>query len=175
MIAPRLETERLILRGFTQGDFAAYWATMRDPQTMHYLGGPIESRATAWEKFLRAPGFWALLGYGLWAVERKADGAVIGQIGYGDFKRDMSPPLPDLPEMAWLLDSKAHGQGYASEALAAVLAWGDVHLSRDVQCIISPDNDASLRLAANHGFTEIRRSPYKDATVIVLGRSYTQN
>ena len=98
--APLLETERLRLRGFHNSDFERVYAWMRDPVVSRYLGGVIESRAVAWEKFLRGPAFWVLFGYGLWAVERKSDGAMIGQIGFGEFAREIVPPLPDIPEMA---------------------------------------------------------------------------
>jgi RimJ/RimL family protein N-acetyltransferase len=170
MNPPILETERLILRGYKRSDFDSYHAQMRDPLVMHHLGGPIESRAIAWEKFLRGPGFWSLLGFGLWCMECKADGAHVGQIGFGDFQRDMDPPLPDLPEMAWLLGSAYFGQGYASEALDAVLKWGDYALAQTFQCIISPENTASLKLAARHGFCEVRLTPYKGEPIVVLER-----
>ncbi len=174
--APRLETERLILRGFERRDFDMFYAIGADPDTTRYMGGAVESRAAAWEKFLRGPGFWAVLGYGLWTVERKLDGAVIGQIGFGDFMRDIYPPLADVPEMAWVLGGAARkkdgaGVGYGGEALAAVLLWGDAHLGAvKYQCIISPENIPSMRLAKKHGFHEVRTCAYKGSDTVVLER-----
>jgi RimJ/RimL family protein N-acetyltransferase len=101
---------------------------------------------------------------------RKQDGAVIGQIGFGEFAREITPPLPDIPEMAWIFAGEAMGQGYGSEALAAVLAWGDAHLGGCFQCIISPENEASMRLAARFGFAEVRRPDYKGEPIAVLER-----
>jgi RimJ/RimL family protein N-acetyltransferase len=171
LVAPTLETERLWLRGFHSSDFDSVYAWMRDPIVSRYLGGAIESRAVAWEKFLRGPAFWVLFGYGLWAAVRKSDGAMIGQIGFGEFAREITPPLPDIPEMAWIFASDSMGQGYGSEALAAVLAWGDAHLGGRFQCIISPENEASMRLANKFGFVEVRRPDYKCEPIAILERA----
>ncbi|NJM51432.1 MAG: GNAT family N-acetyltransferase [Sphingomonadales bacterium] len=174
--APLLETERLILRGHERADFEAIFAMGQDAERTQYKGGPIHSRSAAWEKFLRGPALWMLLGYGMWIVERRSDGAVLGQVGYADFMRDMDPPLPDIPEMAWVLGREAaasdgRGLGYGSEALAAILSWGDTHIAADrYQCIISKDNIASIRLAQKFGFQEIRRTLYKESETIVLER-----
>ncbi len=178
--APTLRTERLILRGYRREDFDAIYTIGADPEITRYIGGAIVSRSTAWEKFLRGPAMWPMLGYGMWIVERNSDRAVLGQIGFADFMRDMDPPLADVPEMAWVLGggvlggggaATSLGQGYGSEALAAVLAWGDVNLqAAKFQCIIAPQNIPSLRLAARFGFAEIRRTEYKDGEVVVLER-----
>lgn len=174
--APTIETERLILRAFKREDFDAIYAIGADAETTRYMGGAVEDRALAWEKFLRGTGFWAVLGYGLWVAERKSDGTVLGQIGYGDFMRNIDPPLADISEMAWVLgnaarDSSGKGLGYGSEALSAVLAWGAAHLSAArVQCIISPENIPSLRLAKRHGFVEVRTGEYKGDRTMVLER-----
>lgn len=175
-IAPRLETDRLILRSYERSDFDAIHALSSDPEITAFMGGPIESRSRSWEKFLRGPAMWQMIGHGMWIIERREDGVVLGQIGYADFMRDMNPPLANIPEMAWMLGQAArgvdgHGMGYGSEALDAVLKWGDDHLAFDrYQCIISPDNIASIALAHKFGFTEIRKADYNDDIVIVMER-----
>jgi RimJ/RimL family protein N-acetyltransferase len=175
--APTLETERLILRGFRREDFDAIYANGADPDITRYMGGPITSRTAAWEKFLRGPAMWPMIGYGMWIAERRSDGAVLGQIGFADFMREMDPPLADIPEMAWMLGKQAqdvHGRGlgYGSEALAAVLVWGDAHLAASkFQCIISPNNEPSLRLAKSSGFKKIRIGSYKGEATVILERN----
>lgn len=164
------------MRAFERSDFDAYYNISADPKVTQFMGGPIESRSRAWEKFMRAPAMWVLLGYGMWIVERRADNAVIGQIGFADFMRDMTPPLGPVPEMAWMLAQTARGPagrglGYGSEALGAVLDWGDNHLSFGrYQCIIAPDNVPSIGLAHKFGFTEVRRADYNDDEIIVFER-----
>lgn len=174
--APTLRTERLILRGYQREDFEAIYTIGADAEITRYMGGAIVSRSAAWEKFLRGPAMWPMLGYGMWIVERASDGAVLGQIGFADFMREMAPPLADVPEMAWVLGGggagTSLGQGYGSEALAAVLAWGDAHLSANkYQCLIAPENTPSLRLAARFGFAELRRAALKDEQVVVFERA----
>jgi RimJ/RimL family protein N-acetyltransferase len=179
--APRLKTERLILRAHDHADFDSIFAIGAEAETTRYLGGPITSQAAAWEKFLRGPAFWSLLGYGMWIAERRDDSKVLGQIGFGNFMRDIDPPLADLPEMAWMLGKNTRspngrGMGYGSEALSAVLAWGDAHLRANrFQCIISPENEPSMKLALRHGFVEIHRTEYKDAITAVLERPPVTN
>lgn len=173
--APILQTERLILRGYQREDFEAIYTIGADAEITRLMGGPILSRSTAWEKFLRGPAMWLMLGYGMWIVERASDGAVLGQIGFADFMREMDPPLADAPEMAWVLGGggaeTSLGQGYGSEALAAVLSWGDAHLgAAKYQCIIAPENTPSLRLAVRHGFVQRRRAAFLDGEVIVCER-----
>lgn len=172
MLAPRLETERLILREFRLDDFEPFVAMLGDPVVARHIGGPIVDRATAWDKFARVPGFWALLGYGMWIVEEKASGRIAGNVGFGRFERDIDPPLPEVPEMAWVLDAWAHGRGIGSEAVAAAIEWSEANLAETrYVCIISPDNPASLRLAEKCGFVETRRAPFKDGETVVLERT----
>jgi len=124
---PVLETERLRLRAHRADDHAALSATWADPLVYRFLSGQPTSPPDAWMRLLRYGGLWSMLGYGYWAVEEKASGQLIGDIGYADFRRGMTPSLDGMPELGWVLPSHAHGKGYASEALAAVQAWGDSH------------------------------------------------
>jgi RimJ/RimL family protein N-acetyltransferase len=65
----------------------------------------------------------------------------------------------------------AHGQGFAGEAVTAVLAWADgvLRAPRTV-CIIDPDNAASLRVAARAGFREVTRTTYKGGPTVLFER-----
>lgn len=172
IIAPRIETERLILRESRREDFDAYCVMLSDAEVTRHLGGAVPDRSAAWEKFSRTPGFWVLLGYGLWIVEEKASGRLAGNLGFGQFERPIDPPLPDIPEGAWVFDKWAHGKGFASEALAAALDWADSNLpNRGYCCIIDPGNAPSLALAGKFGFAEARRAQFKGEETVVLERS----
>ena len=165
-----IETARLTLRPHVLADFADCTAMWADPDVTRYIGGRPLTQEEVWTRLLRYAGHWSLLGFGFWAVIEKATGEYIGDIGFADFKRDIDPPLT-VPEIGWALASRAHGKGYATEAIGAALAWGDAHFSStQTTCLIHPENLASLRIAAKCGFREVRRSRYKDHTTIVFTR-----
>jgi RimJ/RimL family protein N-acetyltransferase len=94
-----------------------------------------------------------MLGYGYWAVEEKVSDRYVGELGFADFKRDIQPSIEGMPEMGWALVPRAHGKGYATEALRAAVSWGDSHfgLLRTV-CIIHRDNHQSFRVAEKLGY-----------------------
>ena len=65
----------------------------------------------------------------------------------------------------------AHGQGLASEAVAAAHAWGDARFEgQRTVCMIDPRNDPSLRVAARAGYVEFARTQYRDDEVVLLER-----
>jgi RimJ/RimL family protein N-acetyltransferase len=156
MDIPVLETERLILRGHLLADFPAFAAMRADPVVMKFIGkGETISEEDAWTNFRSMAGHWALLNYGVWALEEKANGVLIGSVGFADKKRPKEHPASDAPEMGWSLASAAHGKGFATEALRVALGWGrDFFGAARVVCVISDDNSASIRLAEKHGFKQ---------------------
>lgn len=170
-IVPVIETERLILRGHKPDDFPAFAAIRADPLVARFTTGKPIKEEEAWSKFLTCLGLWLNLGYGYWAIEEKASGEFIGEAGFGDFKRDITPSIKGIPEIGWLLGSPFHGRGLGGEAVAAVVAWGDKTFGgKTTVCIIDPDNPASLRLAEKFGYKEYARTEFKGEKVILFRR-----
>jgi RimJ/RimL family protein N-acetyltransferase len=168
---PILQTARLTLRPFRADDADAQAAMMGDGEVMRHLGGKPLSREDSWRKLLGGHALWSLLGYGYWAVERRADGAMIGQVGFADFQRDIAPSIAGLPEMGWLFAREAAGQGYATEAASAGLAWIDDALNpRETVAIIDHDNQASIRVAEKCGFAERETAVYRGEPLLLLRR-----
>ena len=142
-----------------------------DAEVVRHLGATPFSREEAWRRTLCAPGLWALLGYGYWAVERRDDGAMIGQIGFADFKRDMSPSIEGLPEMGWTFAPAVHGRGYAGEAVAAGLAWADASLrAPEIVAIVDPANAPSIRVAERAGFAGREEAVYRGEPILLFRR-----
>jgi RimJ/RimL family protein N-acetyltransferase len=169
--APRIETERLVLRARKIEDFQAFAALWADPIVTRYTTGVPVSEEDAWARFARFAGFWPVNGYGFWIAEEKAGGAVIGEAGLAEFRRDMTPRLVGKPECGWVFAPAAHGKGYATEAMRAALAWADRNLRVPAfTCIIHPENAASIRVAEKLGFVETARSTYKTKPVVVFER-----
>jgi RimJ/RimL family protein N-acetyltransferase len=111
------------------------------------------------------------MGYGYWMAVEKATGRFVGDVGFADFKRAIEPSLKGIPESGWVLSPHAHGMGYATEAVQAILAWGDAHfrLARTA-CIIQPENTASIRVAEKCGYKELTRTKYKGHDVLMFVR-----
>ena len=169
--APRLETERLILRGFEAGDFDAYHATMQDPQVMRHLGGDALGREEATRRMSLFTGFWELQGRGMWSVELKSGGPMIGHVGFFDLRRDMQPSIEGLPEMGWIFDRSVHGQGIAYEASKAALDWHDATYGKlEIPAIIAPANSASMKLAERLGFVREADATYKGEPIALFRR-----
>jgi RimJ/RimL family protein N-acetyltransferase len=92
---PRLETPRLWLRPWSTGDVQEYARIVPDPEVMRYMGSGLcyaAKRAAAsvvasvsdvesWWRIRRLARHWQRCTFGEWAVEEKATGQLIGQIG----------------------------------------------------------------------------------------------
>ncbi len=171
MVQPvRIETERLVLDAHTLDDFEPMVAIRTDPEVVKYLGGP-NTREECWMRLLRYRGLWPLLGYGYWAAREKSSGRYAGEIGFADFHRPVEPSIVGVPEAGWVLASWAHGQGFASEGLAAALAWldGATEHRRSV-CLIDPANAASIRVAEKAGFGRAQAVRFRDSESLLLRR-----
>jgi RimJ/RimL family protein N-acetyltransferase len=169
--APLLETARLILRPYQAGDLDAQAQVVGEAGAARHPDGTAYSREDIWRRLLAGPGLWTLLGYGYWAVIARDDGRYLGQLGFADFKRDLIPSIDGLPEMGWILAPAAQGQGYATEAALAALAWADAALeAREIVAIIDPDNAPSIRVAAKCGFTEKEPATYRGEPIDLFRR-----
>jgi len=166
-----LDTERLTLRRHTARDLMDSAAMWGDADVVRYISGNPQSLEDVWGKILRMMGHWEAMGFGYWVVREKATGRFVGEVGFGDFKRELNPPFEGAPEAGWALATWAHGKGYAAEAMRAALAWGDEKFGKArMVCLISPENLRSLRLAEALGFTEYARTTYKDGATVLLER-----
>ncbi|MBB3020082.1 RimJ/RimL family protein N-acetyltransferase [Microvirga lupini] len=171
LLAPRIETNRLILRGHRLDDFADYMALWTDPEVTRFIGGRPSTREEVWGRLLRNVGHWASLGFGYWVIVDKETGRFLGETGFANFRREIEPSLDDMPEIGWALAPHAHGRGYATEAVGAAVAWGDAHFgSRRTACIIAPENAPSIRVAEKCGYREFSRTTYKDKPTIMFVR-----
>jgi len=149
---PRIETERLMLREWREGDFEPYAEFMADAEVVRYLNGSPMHRNDAWRNMAAIVGHWVLRGYGFWAVERKSDGRFVGRVGL------WNPEGWPAMEVGWTLGRPFWGQGYASEAARASLdhAFENFPVARMISSI-HPDNTPSQAVAARIGETKGER------------------
>ncbi len=166
-----VETERLILRPPRAEDFEAYLEMCADPETFRFSErGPMSSDE-AWTRLLRHAGHWSLLGHGLFTIIDKASGRFAGEAGLGDFRRNIGAGYDRAPEAGWATAPWARGRGYATEAMAAALAWTEKLLgqTRSV-CMIHFANAPSLRVAAKLGYAAYDERIYRGYRALLFER-----
>jgi RimJ/RimL family protein N-acetyltransferase len=148
-----IETDRLLLRQWRDGDWQGLLRTYGDPEVMSWIGttaGDLPSTAAA---IGRMSMHWRLLGYGMFAVEERSSGELVGRVGlmlHPDW-----PLVGPKVEVGWTLQRSAWGHGYATEgALASLeLAFGELGLPQ-VFSMTRPDNTRSRRVMQRCGLTE---------------------
>jgi len=158
MTVPVLETERLRLRGWREGDLSAFAEFWADDATARFVGG-TSNREGAWRIMAMYLGHWVLRGYGLWALQDKISGQWAGWCG------PWNPEGWPEREIGWALARAFHGRGYATEAAlrARDFAYRDLGWPTAVS-YIAAENGASQRVAARLGATfectgELRGKP----------------
>lgn len=144
----RLETERLILRGWQEDDREPWHAMSCDPQVMATIG-PLKTRAESDAQIDQFMAQSITRGYTVWALERQEDGAFMGFCGFSQVE---FAPIENEVEIGWRLWGKDWGRGYAREAAQACLDWGWAHLDLDrIWAITTPGNVRSWGLMARLG------------------------
>lgn len=154
---PKVETERLVLRGYRETDVDALEELAADPiiaPFVGYAGAPL--REACWRSIALWIGHWALRGFGMWAVEERESGAFIGRIGL--WEPDGWPGT----EVGWMLGPAWWGRGYATEAARASIGWGFGNLEVDeLVSLIHPTNHASQAVATRTGQTYRGEVPFR--------------
>src|SRR5687768_4187388 len=158
-----LRTERLTLRPFREADLDDYARICADPEVVRHVGAPF-SRAEAWLHIATMLGHWQLRGHGMWAVEDRASGALIGRIGF--YEPEGWPGL----ELGWMLARDHWGRGLATEGARAALAFAFAPLRKPhVISLIRPENLASIRVAEKLGERLQGRSRALGVEALVYG------
>lgn len=169
-----LRTARLRLRWVEPGaeqDQRFLIELVNDPDWIAHIGKRDVSTCQQAEAYLRdgPRAMCERLGFGLYLVERLADGLPIGLCGL--LQRD---GLNDI-DLGFAFVPAARGQGLAHEAAQAVLDWAAAHLKLTrIVAIVTPGNAASIGLLTRLGFTdegEVRLPP-ADEALRLMGRAF---
>ncbi len=149
-VADRLETERLVLRRWTDADRDTFAALNADPEVMRFFPAPL-SREESDALIDRIEAGFAERGFGLWAVQVKDAEPFVGFTGLWR----LNPQVPyDGTEVGWRLVRSAWGKGYATEAARAAVAYGfgDAGL-REIVSITAAVNAPSRAVMQRLGMT----------------------
>lgn len=144
-----LQTERLILRELVLADAAFILELLNDPAWLRFIGDRgVRTHADAEAYLVKSPlEMYARHGFGLWRVERKVDGRVMGTCGL--IKRET---LADV-DLGYAFLPAYVGHGYAFEAAQACVEEAERRGLPRLVAIVSPDNVRSIALLAKLGFS----------------------
>ena len=156
-----LTTERLILRGWGEGDDEAFARHLNTPAVMRWLGGLLSPERLA-EATARYRRWEAERGYTFWIAERRDDAEWLGFCGLKHADTPGSPILGEL-EIGWRFREDAWGRGYAREAAEASLGYAFDRLpSPRVVAITVPGNVPSWTLMQRLGMRHLPELDYAD-------------
>jgi RimJ/RimL family protein N-acetyltransferase len=157
----RLETERLVLREWREGDKALYAEVIGDPVVRRFYPS-VGTLADASAGIDRAIQRLTDLGFSFLALERKADNRFLGMLGMAPFSDALRFTIPGAPrvEIGWQLGKEFWGNGYAPEGARAMLdfAWNNLTLP-EVVAITYEGNRPSQRVMEKIG---MQRDPHGD-------------
>ncbi|MDO9409900.1 GNAT family N-acetyltransferase [Patulibacter sp.] len=146
-----LVTDRLRMRAWRAGDRAPFAAMNADPRVMRHIGsGPLDAVGSdGLRSRLRSE--WSRAGHGLWALERRDDGAFAGFCGLTAVPFGTRGTAGAL-EVGWRLPRAQWGHGFATEAARAALdvAWSALGVA-SVVALVHPDNARSLAVGERLG------------------------
>jgi RimJ/RimL family protein N-acetyltransferase len=116
-----LSTARLLMRRWREADREPFALLNADPFVMEYFPARL-GRTESDDMIARIEDGFDQRGFGLWALELRATGEFVGFAGLDipSFGAHFTPAV----EVAWRLARSAWGQGYATEAGRASLAFG---------------------------------------------------
>lgn len=138
----QLQTDRLLLRHWNDGDLEAFAELNADPAVMEFFPDALDrnqSDALAAEIRRRMDEH----GWGMWAVEVKTTGKFIGFVG---LNTNTVTPRGENVEIGWRLNKQSWGQGYATEAAIAALRFAFDELGLD--SVVSFTTVSNLRSRA---------------------------
>lgn len=151
-----LQTDRLILRRFTESDIDDLVALDADPQVMRFItGGRPTTRLRVETDFL--PMYLAQYAagerYGRWATVERSTGAFLGLFHF----RPATGCPSDEPALGFRLRRSAWGKGYASEGSLALIDLGFTELGAErVVAQTMVVNAASRRVLEKIGMRQVR-------------------
>jgi RimJ/RimL family protein N-acetyltransferase len=152
-----IRTERLLLRQWRDEDLEPFAALNADAETMRYFPAP-PSREQSDALAQDARRHIKEEGWGLWAVEVVGGASFIGFVGLArpSFEEHFTPAV----EVGWRLAREHWGNGYATEAGRAAVAYGFEELGlEEIVSFTSELNEPSWRVMERLG---MRHDPTGD-------------
>ena len=149
-------TERLNLRSFHETDILPMQRILNGKDVLRYFPktDPL-SRERVERMISNLLKHWKEHGFGLWAVEKRSTGELLGRCGL--------QIIPDTGEreVDFIFGRAYWGQGFATEAGLASLHYGfEVVQLDEIVGIVHVENIASMRVLEKIGMQRTRREQY---------------
>jgi RimJ/RimL family protein N-acetyltransferase len=142
------ETERLRIREITVSDVPRLYELYADESITKYMESlfpKMEQEIEYTKNYIQ--NIYKFYGYGMWIIEEKKSGMVIGRAGLE--YREGNEGL----ELGFMLGVDYQHKGYAYEACKAVLKYGKDELYQEKYCAhVNVNNIQSIRLCEKLGF-----------------------
>jgi RimJ/RimL family protein N-acetyltransferase len=156
MTIPTLTTPHLVLRAFTEEDVDAMHRILGGEGVLRYFP-PTDppSRDRVQRMILGLLRHWDERGYGLWAVESRPNGELMGRCGL-QYLAEL-----DEVEVDFILGRAFWGQGFGTEAARASVRYGFEELGLDrVVGIAHVENRASQRVLEKLGMNLVEQREF---------------
>lgn len=157
------ETDRLIIRHPVEGDRHRFVELFTDEAFTVFSGGvhDVESANARFDRMLVVA---SAVPFAKQPVIERDTGAIVGYSGVGTVLFEGL----DRMEWGWRFVPEARGNGYATEATAALLAVADADHDGEMLCLIATDNRPSRRVADKVGFDWWRSVVWPDGVATDL-------
>ena len=144
------ETERLIIREMCPEDLDGIYAVY-DGNDLRYMEGLYDDKNQEYEYIKDYQRYiYNFYDFGIWLFEHKESGEIIGRGGVEYKVRDDGS---EAVELGYIVKKSHQGQGYAYEALSAILSYVEETFEvKEVSAFIHPDNAPSIGLVRKLGF-----------------------
>lgn len=156
-----INTERLIMRQFSEGDMEEFYEIVKKNEVGKWLGLGKGMTFEEAESYLNEIiKHWTKHNFGVWAVINKANEEIMGHCGlrYIDDTEDI--------EIIYLLDPKFWGIGYATEAGNEVIQYAFNYLGLDqLVARVRTSNSKSKKVIDKLGFEYIGDREYAGRTL----------
>lgn len=145
-----LETERCLIRETVPEDVDDFYQIYSDPSITRYMEDlypEVEQEKQYIREYIEK--VYSFFEFGVWTVVERESGSVIGRAGFA-FREGY-----EEPELGFIIGVPWHRRGYAEEVCRAVVKYGwEVLNFQQVQALVEPGNEPSLKLCRKLGFVE---------------------
>ncbi|MFC7782630.1 GNAT family N-acetyltransferase [Legionella taurinensis] len=160
-----ISTKRLTLRPFTLSDLKLLYHLHSNPTVMKYIPSGIRTMEETWLDLHDDIAHQENHGFSKWAVFLKDTGDFIGRAGWA------SMDTTGEVEVGFKFFPQYWGNGFATEVLQALLAWGKANIQRPLIAFADPENNASIEVLRKSGMIYLRQDEYEGKTIVVYSLS----